>query len=146
MNLHAPVLTVLPFRDRQVGVAIHRSRGLVVFDPAGQRNISDEGKIRIYLARENRLIELYEEVLLVSLFEARSIKQAWLAIYGYAAFLNPKFTRPAKLDEEDDREDGWIEPSDDTFEDPELPLIWAEMSSDQANWERSEEEGWFYED
>jgi hypothetical protein len=149
MELISPPFWILPFGSRQVGVALHEIRGLIVFDPRGQRNLP-EGKIRVYCARPNELFVLFEKHAVKHFRLPRSEKQSWLALYGYKAFLNPTLKRPETLDApplgqlDDEMEYAPLEGAEP--ESPEMELIVREISEDQDAWARSEEEGWYYED
>ena len=97
MELRSPPFWIIPFGSRQIGVADHEIRGLIVFDPKGQRNVPD-GKMRVYCARANALFVLFEKHAIKHFRLPRSEKQSWLAVFGYKAFLNPALERPAALD------------------------------------------------
>jgi len=148
MELRSPPFWILPFGGRQVGVAQHEIRGLIIFDPKGQRNLP-EGRVRVYCARPNALFVLYEKHAIKRFGLPQSEKQSWLALYGYKAFLNPTLKRPPTLDAPPPgHPEEMTYPSFLSFdpEDSESGLIVREMSEDQDAWARSEEEGWYYED
>ena len=148
MELQTPPFWILPFRDRQIGVADHSFRGLVVFDLKGQRYLPD-GKIRIYSAREHKLLVLFDVKTRPHLRMPALARSAWLAMYSYRAFLNPSLKRPAEhnfapagRDWEHDDFEGGIS----VARDPEVELIFQELSEDQEAWAHSEEGGWYYAD
>lgn len=100
MKLKTPPFWLLPInKNRKVGVANHDYRGLVVLDPAGQDDIA-ENKIRLYVAKENKLYILYCEHVENNLKLPLSEKQAWLGLRTYKSFLNPKLNRPEQIDVE----------------------------------------------
>ena len=99
MQLTSPPFWILPFSKRQLGVSLHSVRGIVVFDPAGQRNVPSD-RARIYVAKENRLFLLLIEHLTKHLSIPKSEKQAWLGVRTYSAFLNPAIPRPTQIDSE----------------------------------------------
>lgn len=88
---------IIPFRQRHVGVSLHRARGLLLLDPAGQKAVAN-GRVRLYLARDNELILLLKDRVQKSLEPPKSERQAWLAVRAYESFLNPSKKRPRQLD------------------------------------------------
>lgn len=146
MQLTSPPFWILPLNKRRIGVALHSIRGLVLFDPAGQRNLPSD-RVRLYVANENALYLLYSNHVTTHLHLPRSEKQAWLGVRAYEAFLNPELRRPSQFDPKP--MEGWYgsaeaESPDD--QDREMELIHQEVLEDQDAWARSEEDGWFYDE
>lgn len=150
MQLTSPPFWILPLNKRRIGVALHSIRGLVLLDPAGQRNLPPE-RVRLYVASENVLYLLYSNHVTTHLNLPKSEKQAWLGVRAYEAFLNPTLRRPSQFDPKP--MEGWYgsaetESPDD--QDREMDLIYQEELQeeleDQDAWARSEEEGWFYDE
>jgi hypothetical protein len=146
MQLTSPPFWILPFNNRHIGVALHGIRGLVLFDPKGQRNLPSD-RVRLYVADENVLYLLYSTHVATHLHLPRSEKQAWLGVLAYEAFLNPALRRPTQFDPKPT--EGWYgltetESPDD--QEREVDLIRQEALEDQEAWARSEEDGWFYDD
>lgn len=144
MQLTSPPFWILPLNKRRIGVTLHSIRGLVLFDPAGQRNLPSN-RVRLYVASENALYLLYSNYVTTQLYLPRSEKQAWLAVRAYKAFLNPTLRRPNQFDPKP--LEGWYgsaetESPDD--QDGEMELIHQDVLEDQDAWARSEDEGWFY--
>lgn len=102
IQLTSPPFGILPFGQRKLGVSLHSIRGIVVFDPAGQRNVPAD-RARLYVATENRLYLLLTKHLIEHLSVPKSEKQAWLGVRTYSAFLNPAIPRPAQIDSEPPR-------------------------------------------
>ena len=146
MHLTSPPFWILPFNKRSVGVALHEIRGLILLDLMGQRNLPSD-RVRLYVANENALYLLYSEHVKTNLYLPRSEKQAWLGVRAYAAFLNLKLSRPGQFNPK--QIEGWYDLAEiDSAgeQDSEEDLIYNEIIDDQDAWERSEEDGWFYED
>ena len=125
---------------------MHGMRGLVIFDPAGQRNLPQD-RVRLYVAKENVLYLLYSTHVATHLHLPRSERQAWLGIGAYRAFLNPALDRPNQF--EPKQTENWYEATEmDSPDDQahEVNSIYQELLEDQEAWARSEEEGWFYDD
>lgn len=96
MQLESPPFWILPFNTRSVGIALHDLRGIVLLDPAGQRDLPVD-RVRLYVAKDNLLYILYENQTKGYLSLPKNEKQAWLGIHAYRAFINPKLPRPSQF-------------------------------------------------
>ena len=146
MQLTSPPFWILPLNKRRTGVALHSIRGLVLFDPLGQKNIPAD-RVRLYVADENALYLLYSNHVTTHLHLPRSERQAWLGVRAYEAFLNPALRRPSQFDAS--AIEGWYASAETVStgdQDHEMDLIRQEILEDQDAWARSEEEGWFYDE
>lgn len=125
---------------------MHSIRGLVLFDPAGQRNLASE-RVRLYVANENALYLLYSQHVTTHLHLPKSEKQAWLGVRAYQAFLNPSLRRPDQFDPKPLEEwYGSAESGSYDDQDHDMELVHQELIEDQDAWARSEEDGWFYDE
>jgi hypothetical protein len=138
------------FNSRKVAVLCHPSRGLIICDPAGQKNLPP-GKVRLYLAKTNELKVLFADYLVHFADpmgddeKLPTDKQCRLALHCYASFLNPRIRRPEAIDCELPKEPYYGLDSVE-FTDDETDVIRRELSEQQEGWARSESEGWFYSD
>jgi len=100
MRTQKPIFSCwrISFEGRYVDVGVHPKRGLFVVDPAGQLGLPIE-RVRLYRAKTNALVEVAVADL-VELQRPKSERQARIAVWGYAAFLNPTLKRPAALNDD----------------------------------------------
>ena len=94
MELKTPPFTLVSFQGRNVGIAWHTTFGLVLADPV-KDNLVPQGLTRLYCAFEN--IVVLDEC--DRPLEGVSIHLAPIVVDAYAAYLNPSFLRPGKLDD-----------------------------------------------